>query len=58
MLRDIRLGRAHRALLGADRTVAEIASSCGFTHLSRFAQEYRARFGELPSETARRRRPL
>ncbi|WIX76525.1 AraC family transcriptional regulator [Amycolatopsis carbonis] len=58
LLRDIRLGSAHRALLGADRTVAEIAHSCGFTHLSRFAQEYRARFGELPSETAHRRRPV
>ncbi|WP_326835517.1 AraC family transcriptional regulator [Amycolatopsis rhabdoformis] len=60
LLRDLRLGHAHRALLGADgpesRTVAEIAYSCGFTHLSRFAQDYRARFGELPSETAQRSR--
>ncbi|MFI5611925.1 AraC family transcriptional regulator [Amycolatopsis sp. NPDC051903] len=57
VLRDIRLGRAHQALLtaGGGETVAEIAYSCGFTHLSRFAQEYRARFGELPSQTARRR---
>lgn len=58
VLRDIRLGHAHRALLRADGRepgiVADIAYRCGFTHLSRFAQEYRARFGELPSDTARR----
>ncbi|QRP50034.1 helix-turn-helix transcriptional regulator [Amycolatopsis sp. FDAARGOS 1241] len=59
LLRDIRLGRAHRALLvtGGGETAAEIAYSCGFTHLSRFAQEYRPRFCELPSETVHRHRP-
>ncbi|MGW4489651.1 AraC family transcriptional regulator [Amycolatopsis sp. NPDC004368] len=57
LLRDVRLGHAHRTLLGGEGgSVAQVASSCGFTHLSRFAQDYRARFGELPSETARRAR--
>jgi transcriptional regulator GlxA family with amidase domain len=30
--------------------------SCGFLHLSRFAQYYRAAFNEHPSETLRRAR--
>lgn len=32
-------------------TVADIASSWGFTHLSQFAKDYRNLFDELPSET-------
>lgn len=32
-------------------TVADIASSWGFTHLSQFAKDYRKMFDELPSET-------
>jgi len=34
--------------------VADVAYECGFTHLSRFAAYYRAKFGEMPS-TARAR---
>lgn len=33
------------------RTVARIAASCGFTHLGRFGQQYKRRFGETPSTT-------
>lgn len=36
--------------------VSEAAMDWGFFHLGRFAQEYRAQFGEPPSETARRAR--
>lgn len=36
-----------------EASVASIASECGFTHLGRFANAYRKRFGELPSETLR-----
>jgi len=32
-------------------SVTEVALSCGFNHLSKFAKSYRERFGELPSET-------
>ena len=40
-----------------DGTITEIAGRWGFTHMGRFAAEYRRRFGELPSVTAGRRRP-
>lgn len=56
-LRDLRLQRVHDELAaaGADgRTVADVAYSWGFNHLGRFAQMYRKRFGELPSQTIRR----
>ncbi|WP_347310732.1 AraC family transcriptional regulator [Defluviimonas sp. SAOS-178_SWC] len=62
------LGCTPRAFLAAQRleaaremlltrpfsTVTEIAGECGIAHLSRFAREYRLRFGELPSATLRR----
>ncbi len=35
-------------------TVTEVALNWGFQHFGRFAEAYRARFGELPSETLRR----
>jgi AraC-like DNA-binding protein len=57
LLRDIRLAQAHRLLSEVvlnPPTVSEVAHGCGFAHLSRFALEYRKRFGERPSETRRR----
>jgi AraC-like DNA-binding protein len=53
-LRQVRLDRAHAALLAADparTTVAAVAHRWGFTHLGRFASSYRARFGGSPSDT-------
>ncbi|QNP68974.1 AraC family transcriptional regulator [Streptomyces roseirectus] len=53
-LREVRLDRAHHELTTADpsfTTVAEVAYRWGFGHLGRFAEKYRGRFGELPSET-------
>lgn len=35
------------------KAISSIALDCGFSHLGRFSQLYRKRFGELPSETAR-----
>lgn len=55
-LRQVRLTRAHLDLQDADparRSVAEIASQWGFTHLGRFAAAYRGRYGCVPSETLR-----
>ena len=56
MLNAIRLQKAREALLAADarERVFAIAKRCGFSHLGRFSQQYRARYGESPSETLRR----
>jgi AraC-like DNA-binding protein len=56
-LKSIRLETARKALAQSCQTgasVTEIAFECGFTHLSKFAQDYKQRFGETPSATARR----
>ncbi len=57
-LRDIRLaqlqGRLRRAQPG-DRVI-DLAFDLGFTHPSRMASAYRARFGETPSQTLRKGR--
>jgi AraC-like DNA-binding protein len=58
-LKTARLARVRDALKRADRgagtDVTRIATEWGFTHLGRFAVEYREQFGESPSETFRRR---
>jgi AraC-like DNA-binding protein len=55
-LLNARLDRARAMLLHPIReaSVGDIAASLGFQHLSRFAAQYRMRFGELPSATMRR----
>ena len=57
MLLDIRLANLHARLWRArgDASITDIAFDLGFTHLSRMAGAYRAKFGELPSATLRRR---
>ena len=56
-LRRIRLDHVHADLLrGAEpQRIGDVAARWGFFHPSRFARQYHERFGELPSETARRR---
>ena len=52
VLRDMRLDEArHRLLAGDGRKITAIAHEIGFSHLGRFAQEYRQRFGDAPSRT-------
>ena len=56
-LRRIRLDRVHAELLRAghsDERISDVAMRWGFFHPSRFARQYQERFGELPSNTARR----
>lgn len=58
-LRRIRLDRVRAELLRCDPAtvrVTDVALRWGFFHQSRFAQQYRERFGELPRETLRRHR--
>ncbi|WP_235733243.1 helix-turn-helix domain-containing protein [Mycolicibacterium neoaurum] len=52
-VRDLRLRQARRDLVAAETGsdgVAQIAMRWGFTHLGRFAGQYRDAFGESPSE--------
>lgn len=56
-VREVRLRRAHRALVESDpsvATVASIAHQWGFTNLGRFAETHAARYGEPPGVTLRR----
>lgn len=52
----VRMYGAMRDLLSArpGALVADVATRWGFPHLSRFAGDYRAAFGELPGKTLRR----
>jgi AraC-like DNA-binding protein len=56
-LRLVRLRRAHAVLKATDpsgTTVRAVAVGLGLLHQGRFAADYRAVFGETPSETLRR----
>jgi transcriptional regulator GlxA family with amidase domain len=56
-LRTVRLELARTELMNAGRqgsSVAAVANAVGFGNLGRFARDYQARFGELPSHTFHR----
>jgi transcriptional regulator GlxA family with amidase domain len=55
-VRNARLERAHADLLAnpTSMSVTDVAMRWGFFHLSRFAGQYRRRFGVLPSTTVKR----
>lgn len=55
-LRCVRLNAVRRQLMSTravDLNIAQAAADRGFNHLSHFAQQYKALFGELPSQTLR-----
>lgn len=56
-LRQLRLDQVRADLLASDAvaSVSGVALRWGFAHLGRFSAEYKARFGEHPSETLRHR---
>ncbi len=56
-LKEIRLEKARKRLLDASdgAGVTQIALGLGFSHLGAFGVDYKARYGEKPSETLRRR---
>ena len=51
VLREIRLDRARMDLIAQSDTVTGVAYRWGFGNPGRFAQFYKAQFGELPSDT-------
>jgi transcriptional regulator GlxA family with amidase domain len=54
-LHALALAEARAALQDpTTRSVREVAVRCGFRELGRFAADYRAAYGENPSETLRR----
>jgi AraC family ethanolamine operon transcriptional activator len=57
-LRSLRLNAAHRRLRAGVGPVTDVATDLGMFHFGRFATEYRAMFGESPSETLRAARGL
>ena len=57
-LTELRLQRARQRLSSdSGHTVSSVAYDAGFNHLGRFAEAYRKRFGETPSETLGRHTP-
>lgn len=53
-VRGVRLDRVHLELSSGDPSpVTDVAARWGFFHPGRFAQQYRDRFGVLPSQTLR-----
>ena len=55
LVREARMEKARQMLTcaGDGERVSDIALSCGFVNLGRFANAYRMRFGETPSDTLR-----
>lgn len=55
-LRDTRMERVRAELLtGEVNNVTGVALRWGFAHMGRFSAEYKARFGETPSQSMRKR---
>ena len=55
-IRTYRLNRARRELTNPThpgRKISDVANAWGFWHMGQFAGDYKALFGELPSETLR-----
>jgi AraC-like DNA-binding protein len=55
-VQEVRLERVRQQLRVSEpggATVTDVAYQWGFAHLGRFAQRYRARFGESPTQTLR-----
>lgn len=54
-LRSVRLSKAREELMSTTnaKTVTEVALYWRFGHMGRFSMQYKKRFGELPSKTAK-----
>jgi AraC-like DNA-binding protein len=51
--RDLRLQKAHEALMAGEGSVTDVALKWGFGHFGRFSQMYRMRYGLTPSRVLR-----
>ncbi|MDC7222088.1 MAG: AraC family transcriptional regulator [Spirochaetales bacterium] len=49
-LADLRLKEAHKMLSETEKTITEVAESCGFSDSNYFAQVFKKRFGMSPRE--------
>jgi AraC-like DNA-binding protein len=56
-LRKLRVQMAGRALVYTNKTLAEVAVSCGFSDQSHFAREFRKHFGRTPRDYRRHYAP-
>jgi AraC family ethanolamine operon transcriptional activator len=59
-MRNLRLNAARQRLMSSaakELSVSQAAAEAGFDHLGHFAGEYKALFGEVPSQTPRATRP-
>lgn len=53
-LKELRFEQAHLELMNnEDLSITDVAFKWGFTHLGRFSQEYKRRYGQLPSSVRR-----
>ncbi|MBB4155654.1 transcriptional regulator GlxA family with amidase domain [Sphingomonas jinjuensis] len=50
----LRAERARQLVLDSQRTLTDIAMTCGYSDAAHFAREYRRRFGSSPSQERRR----
>ena len=59
-VKEVRLKHARQMLQRTDlrHSVTETALACGFMNLGHFAKDYFKRFGERPSETAKRNKAV
>jgi len=54
-LRDLRMAQVHTELTSGEVTnIGGVALRWGFTHMGRFSNDYKLRYGETPSQTLRR----
>jgi AraC family ethanolamine operon transcriptional activator len=57
-IKAVRLNGVRRDLASPQASVLDVAARWGFWHFSHFSADYKRLFGELPSDTLRRRRGL
>ncbi len=49
-IRKIKLNKAKTLLKNTDRSISEIAYSCGYSNLAHFSQEFKNHYGSSPSQ--------